>query len=174
VNGDATAAAIADMLVELRRIRDERVEDAELRAARDYLVGVFPIRFETPGAVLGALAGLAVHELPEEELTRYRERIEAVGVADIQDAAQRRIDPGRLAIVLVGDADSVVPQLEAAGIGPVRVERDEGPVELASEAGVEEQLGPVDQDATLPSPVDDSVLEEPLEEPAGGSPDGDT
>ena len=45
-----------------------RSTDAELRAARDYLVGVFPLRFETPGPVAGSLAGLFVHGLPDDEL----------------------------------------------------------------------------------------------------------
>ena len=60
--------------------RLEPVTDEELAAARDFLVGVFPLRFETPGAVAGALAGLAVHGLPLDELIEYRARIEAVDV----------------------------------------------------------------------------------------------
>ena len=42
---------------ELDRIREAPVTDAELRSARDFLVGVFPLRFETPGPVAGSLAG---------------------------------------------------------------------------------------------------------------------
>ena len=52
VNTEVTVPALIDLLAELDRIRDEPVTETELRAARDYLVGVFPIRFETPGAVL--------------------------------------------------------------------------------------------------------------------------
>ena len=62
VNTEVTVPAVLDTLAELERMRDTRVEATELAAARDFLVGVFPLRFETPGAVVGALAGLAVHE----------------------------------------------------------------------------------------------------------------
>ena len=59
-------------------MRDEPVTDAELRASRDFLIGVFPLRFETPGPVVGSIAGLVVHDLPDDELARYRDGIEAV------------------------------------------------------------------------------------------------
>ena len=52
-------------------------------AARDYLVGVFPLRFETSAQVAGALAGLVVHGLPDDELDRYRPAIAAVTAADV-------------------------------------------------------------------------------------------
>ena len=59
---------------------------AELAAARDFLVGVFPLRFETPGPIVGALSGLFVHELPDDELARYRPSIEAVTVEQVRDS----------------------------------------------------------------------------------------
>ena len=129
VNTDATAPAIADTLAELHRMRDEPVTDAEARAARDFLVGVFPLRFETAGAVAGALTGLVIHELPDDELVRYRPRIEAVSVDDIATAAQRHLDVDRMSIVLVGDADAFLPAVEAAGFGPIEVDRDEEPAD---------------------------------------------
>jgi zinc protease len=125
VNTDATVPAVADTLAELRRIREEPVEDAELAVARDYLVGVFPLRFETPGPVVSALAGLVTHELPDDELDGYRPAIEAVGAADVAAAARRHLDPERMAIVVVGDADALLGGLEAAGFGPVEVLREE-------------------------------------------------
>jgi predicted Zn-dependent peptidase len=127
VNTEVTVPAIADILAELDRIREAPPEDKELHAARDYLVGVFPLRFETPPAVVGAIAGLLIHGLPMDELDRYRPSIEAVSDADVRGAAERHIQPGQLAIVLVGDADAILPGLEGAAIGPITVEREELP-----------------------------------------------
>ena len=95
--------------------------------SRDYLVGVFPLRFETPPAVVGAIAGLIIHGLPMDELDRYRPAIEAVSSNDVASVAQRHIRPGELAIVLVGDADAILPGLEGAAVGPITVEREELP-----------------------------------------------
>ena len=78
VNTEVTIPALRELLGELDRIREAPVTDAELRAARDFLIGVFPLRFETPGPVAGSLAGLFVHDLPDDELVRYRAAIEAV------------------------------------------------------------------------------------------------
>jgi predicted Zn-dependent peptidase len=125
VNTDATAPALADLVAELRRMRDAAPSDAELRAARDYLVGVFPLRFETPGPVVAAVTGLVTYELPDDELERYRPAIEAVTADDVLAAARAHLDLERLGIVLVGDADAVAADVEALGLGDLEVVREE-------------------------------------------------
>ncbi len=127
VNTDATVPALTDLLAELRAIREAAPTDAELRAARDYLVGVFPLRFETPGPVVGALSGLATYGLPDDELERYRPAMEAVTAAEVLGAARGHIDPERLAVVIVGDADAVAGNLETAGFGELEIVREEEP-----------------------------------------------
>jgi predicted Zn-dependent peptidase len=127
VNTESTVPALHELFVELDRIREEPVTDAELRSARDYLVGVFPLRFETPGPVVGSLAGLFIHDLPDDELARYRPAIEAVTAADVQRVAREHIRPEQAAIILVGDHASFGEALEAAAIAPVEVRRDEVP-----------------------------------------------
>ncbi len=124
VNTEVTLPAVLDMLGELEEMRRTEVKPAELAAARDFLIGVFPLRFETAGAVVGALAGLAVHDLAIDELVGYRERIEAVDVGAIAAAARAHLQLDEAAIVLVGDIDAFGDELEAAGLGPMVIERD--------------------------------------------------
>ena len=125
VNTEVTAAALSDLVTELERIRAERVTDAELRAARDYLIGVFPLRFETPGPIVQALTGLLIHDLPDDELATYRERIDAVTADDVLTAARAHLHLERAAAVLVGDASVVGSSLEVVGFGPVEVIRED-------------------------------------------------
>jgi len=127
VNTDVTVPAILDTLAELERMRATPPTAAEVKHARDYLVGVFPLRFETPPAVVAAIAGLVIHGLPWDELDRYRPAIEAVDADAVQAAATSHIRTDELAIVLVGDADAILPSLEAAALGPITVEREELP-----------------------------------------------
>ena len=127
VNTEVTVPALREILVELDRIREAPVTDVELQAAKNYLVGVFPLRFETPGPVAGSLAGLFVHDLPDDELDRYRPSIEAVSAADVQRVAREHIRPESAAVVLVGDHDQFGEALAAAGIGDVDVVRDPTP-----------------------------------------------
>ena len=166
VNSEVTVPALTDLLAELSRIREEPVAADELAAARDYLVGVFPIRFETPAAVLGAVAGLAVHELADDELTHYRERIEAVTIEDVGRIARERIDLERLAIVIVGDADQLRADLEAAGRG-----RDRGGARRRADAGGPDadarggdRAGGLEPEAPPPdAAADDDPLKDPEE-----------
>ena len=125
VNTDATVPAIREFLLELDRIREEPVTESELRSARDYLVGVFPLRFETPGPVAGSLAGLFVHDLPDDELDRYRPAVEAVTAEDVLRVAREHIRPDKAAIVMVGDHDQFGAALEAEQLAPVEVLVDE-------------------------------------------------
>jgi zinc protease len=144
VNTEVTVAATIDTLAELTRMREQPVETAELVAARDFLIGVFPLRFETAGAVVGALSGLAVYGLPLDELIGYRGRIEAVDADAVAAAAQAHLHVDSAAIVLVGDIDAFGSELEAAGLGPILIERDEivaAPV-------------PLDLEEVVPGPVD--------------------
>ena len=166
VNTEVTLPAVQDFLAELDRIRDAPVEATELRAARDYLIGVFPLRFETPGPIVGSLAGLVVHDLPDDELARYRPAIEAVTIDDVLTAARTRITPEQMAIVLVGDADAFRAALESADLGQVTVERDEGPVEEGREAGVAAALGPVDSGPAGPTEGAEEPTDVETSEPA--------
>lgn len=144
VNTEVTVPAVLDMLGQLEGIRSGLVQPSELSAARDFLVGVFPLRFETAGAVVGALSGLAVHGLEVDELIGYRERIEAVDAGAVAAAAITHVKVEEAAVVLVGDVDAFGAALEAAGLGPIVIERDplpEPPPPVGAEAP-----GPVDQD----------------------------
>jgi hypothetical protein len=86
-----------------------------------------------------------VHELELDELIGYRERIEAVDAGAVHAAAQAHLHVDNAAIVLVGDVDAFGEALEAAGLGPIVIERDPLPeAPLASE--LDETPGPVDQD----------------------------
>jgi predicted Zn-dependent peptidase len=151
VNTEVTVPAILDTMAELERIGAEPVTDDELRLARDFLIGVFPLRFETAGAIVGALAGLAIHDLPHDELAHYRAGIEAVTVKDVQAAAATHVRPNAAAIVLVGDIDAFGKDLEAAGLGPILVEGDRGPNDEGRDEGVQEGLGPVDEGTSGPT-----------------------
>ena len=125
VETEVTAPAIADIVAELGRIREATVAPEELDAARDYLVGVFPLRFETSAQVAGALAGLVIHDLPDDELDRYRPAVAAVSAEDVVAAARAHIDPEQASITVVGDAARFREALETAGYGEVEVLQDE-------------------------------------------------
>lgn len=119
VRPEVTDSAVAEMLSQLRRIRDERVPDAELEAAKGFLAGSFPLRIETVGQISGQIATTRLLGLPVENLTEYRQRILAVTAEDVQRVARAYVRPEQAVIVVVGDARELLPRLEA--IAPVRL-----------------------------------------------------
>lgn len=116
VETDVTAPAIGEILGELRGIRAGQPARSELDEARDYLVGVFPLRFDTSGQVAAALAGLVLHRLPDDELDRYRPAVAAVTAPQVLSAATSHIRPDDLAVVVVGDAARIEPGLRELGL----------------------------------------------------------
>jgi len=116
-----TAPALEETLRIVRGMTENPPEADELNVARDYLVGVFPLRFETSGQVVAALSGLVVFELPDDELDRYRPAVTAVDTDAVMAAAQSHIRPAELSVVIVGDAKEVEGPLRAAGLGELIV-----------------------------------------------------
>jgi len=127
VESAVTVPAILEVLRIVRAFRESEVQPDELSGARDYLVGVFPLRFESSAQVASALAGLIVFELPDDELDRYRPQVAAVTAAQIMSAAMSHVRPDELSIVVVGDAAQVEAPLRDAGLGEVTLIPDDVP-----------------------------------------------
>lgn len=116
-----TAEALREIMAEFVRIREEPVTDAELSLATSYLIGVFPIRFETTAEVAGGLANVEIFRLPTNYFDTYRERVRAVTAHDVLRVARTHLDPARLQVVVVGDAQAIRDSVAALGVGPVTV-----------------------------------------------------
>ncbi|MDQ2941675.1 MAG: insulinase family protein [Chloroflexota bacterium] len=121
VQTEVTVPAIRELLGLLDRLREAPPEERELREAKDFLVGVFPLRFETTGGVASAIEPLAVYGLADDYWQTYRGHIEAVSGDDVQRAAAELIRPEQLVILLSGDAARLRDELGEAGFGPVEV-----------------------------------------------------
>ncbi|MAE94558.1 MAG: hypothetical protein CL910_07865, partial [Deltaproteobacteria bacterium] len=102
-------------LAELARIREQPPTAQELAAAKSLLAGRFALGLETSAAVVSALVDLDVHALPADSLDTYRGRIRALTEEQVAAAARDFVRPDEAAIVVVGPADAVVPQLEPFG-----------------------------------------------------------
>lgn len=106
-------------LAELERAQTEPVDETELADAKALLAGNFVLGLETSGAVMGSRVNLEVYGLPGDSLDTYRTRVNAVTTDDTARMAREWLHPERAAIVLVGPAEAIVPQVE--DLGPVEV-----------------------------------------------------
>jgi zinc protease len=131
---ESTGEAVREILAELDRLRQERVSAAELEETRDYLTGVFPYTLQTVGGVLARLVELAVHGLADDEFASWLRQVRETDAERLLELARRHLPAGDLAIVAVGPAASLVPQLEPFGeLEIVRLdERESGTVPAAA------------------------------------------
>lgn len=121
---ESTGAAAREVLAELSRIRREPVEPEELAETRSYMFGVFPYTLQTIGDLVKRLETLAVYGLPDDYFDTYQESLDRVTREEIQRVAERHLDPERMAVVAVGPAEVLEPQL--AELGPVKVWSPQG------------------------------------------------
>lgn len=125
VQTEVTAHSVAEMLRDLREIREAPVTPAELDDARNFLAGVFPLGLQTTDGVAGKLSTIATYGLPDDYYDHYRDGILAVTAADVQNAAARRLWPDRAAVVIAGDAARIRGELEGLSLGPIVVVQPE-------------------------------------------------
>lgn len=126
VESGVTAAAVTEILKEIEKLREEPVTDAELSLARDYLSGVFPVRFETSLAIAAALAQLVTYDLVADYYDTYRDRINEVSAADVLRVAKAHLQPAQLSVVVVGDAGQIREPLRGLSMGePVEVQPED-------------------------------------------------
>jgi zinc protease len=88
---------------EIQRIREKGVTDDELKAAKDYLVGSFPLRLDTNRRIASFLAQVEFFELGLDYPDRYPSLIGRVTKAEVLRAAKRYLHPEKLIIVVVSD-----------------------------------------------------------------------
>lgn len=120
VRSDVTAAAAAEVLKEIERMRSEKVSADELSLATSYLEGVFPIRYETTAAIARALSAMVVYGLPADYFDTYRDRVHAVSASDVLRAARDFLHPEELQLVAVGDPAVIREPLAAIDLGPLQ------------------------------------------------------
>jgi zinc protease len=81
---------------------DQGVSEAELQAAKDNLIGGFPLRIDSNGKILEYLNLIGFYKLPLDYLDSFNDRVAQVTVQQVNDAFKRRIHPESFATVIVG------------------------------------------------------------------------
>ncbi len=76
--------------------------DDELKAAKQYLMGSFPLSIASNQSMAGILLRMAFYGLPDNYLDTYTSNINHVDTQQIQSAFQKNIHPNRLLQVMVG------------------------------------------------------------------------
>ncbi|HVG31661.1 MAG TPA: pitrilysin family protein [Pyrinomonadaceae bacterium] len=112
VRGVVTGASLKEFFYELERVRTEPVPEREVNTAKDFMTNIFSQQVAMTGGLMDQLVQLKMYGLPANYLQTYNERINAVTPQDIQRVAQQYILPDKSAVIIVGDAATIMEQLK--------------------------------------------------------------
>ena len=87
---------------EVRRLRQEPVSAEDLANSQLSLTGSLPLRLETNEGVAGVLLDMERYGLGLDYLQRYAGLVNAVTVPEIQQVAQKYLDPDQYALAVAG------------------------------------------------------------------------
>jgi zinc protease len=116
---EVTDGAMKEFLRELNRIREEKVPDDELDAARRSVVARFALSLESPQQLIGYAITRKAYNFPADYWDKYPAQIVAIQADDVQRVARKYINPGTMQVVAVGDAGKIKTVLEK--YGPVEI-----------------------------------------------------
>jgi zinc protease len=100
--------AVDVIRAEWARMRDDGVTAEELEAAKRYLTGAYPLRFDSNGKIAGQLAGLMRDGFSPSYITERNALIEAVTQDDVARVAKRLLLPELLHVVVVGKPEGLM------------------------------------------------------------------
>ena len=125
VRTPVTDSALAELLHQLERMRTEVPADSEVAAAKNFLVGSFPLSIQTPEQIANAVASARLLGLPDDYVPRFRDRLAAVTAERLAAADRRYLTTDHMVVVVVGDATRILDGLKKLG-PPVRIVDVEG------------------------------------------------
>ncbi|WP_425403417.1 M16 family metallopeptidase [Hwanghaeella sp.] len=99
---DGVAESVEIIRREWTKMRDRGVTAEELKNAKTYLTGSYPLRFTTTGQIAGALAGIQYYDLGIDYIDKRNGYLEAVTLEQANRVAKQLFDPDALTIVVVG------------------------------------------------------------------------
>jgi zinc protease len=76
--------------------------EAELKAAKDHLIGGFPLLIDSNRKLLGNVANIAWNNLPLDYLETWTQRVEKVSAAEVRAAFARKLQPDKMVTVILG------------------------------------------------------------------------
>jgi predicted Zn-dependent peptidase len=116
---EVTAPALLEIWYELGRMALLPVTDAELDAARRYVLGSMALSTATHAGLASTLSALVGAGLSAGWLAEHQRALAEVTVDEVTAAGRRYLEPAGLTAVVVGDVDVVAGPLRA--LGPVEV-----------------------------------------------------
>lgn len=112
VRNMVTDSAAVEILSEVNKIINEQVTEEELEVAKAEYMGSFVMNLERPETIARYALNIITEDLPEDYYTTYLERLDAVTLEEVQQAAKKYLTADEARVIIVGKGSEVLPNLK--------------------------------------------------------------
>ncbi|MBT8101156.1 MAG: insulinase family protein, partial [Gammaproteobacteria bacterium] len=115
IRTDATADGIVQFENEIRNYAENGITEPELTFTRRAIGQRDARSYETPAQKLGFLSQILRYDLDDDFVDQQNEILESIGKAELNALAKKHLDMDKMIIVVVGDKQTILPDLEGLG-----------------------------------------------------------
>ncbi|NRA62068.1 MAG: insulinase family protein [Psychrobium sp.] len=115
VRANATIASLKEIVKELQNFRSNGITDSELAFMRSAINQQDALKYETPSAKLNFLAQIIEHKLTPSFIKERSDIVTNITKQRINELARQYLNVEDMVIVIVGDAETLKPQLQELG-----------------------------------------------------------
>ena len=120
VKANATDSALIEIMNIIKKYRLEGITDEELAFTKQALLSSDALRYESSFGKASFLSGIVNRDLDPDYRVKQAEIINSLTKEDINQFAQKYLDPDNMVIVVVGTQSLLKTRLEALGYGKVQ------------------------------------------------------
>lgn len=112
---ESTVYAVELMLKELERITEQEVTDEELAKAKDQYLNSYVFNFSSKAQVVNRMMNYAYFNYPMDFMEQVKKGVESVTKEDVLRVAREYLHPGKVQILVVGNAEKFDKPLSTLG-----------------------------------------------------------
>jgi len=112
VRNIVTDSSVVELMKEINTIRYKKVSEEDLKNVKEEYIGGFVMDVQKPATVAGFALNMARYNLPKDFYETYLEKINAVTLDDIQNAAIKYFKGDKARIIITGKGIDVLKNLE--------------------------------------------------------------
>ncbi len=111
VKKENTGDTLTEMLKELTQYQAEGMTDEELAFMRQAIGQSDALKYESLGQKAGFLRMLLTYDMQPADIEKRNALVQTISKAELNALASKHVDPASMQIIIVGDKETVLPQL---------------------------------------------------------------
>ncbi|MGZ9899032.1 M16 family metallopeptidase [Shewanella gaetbuli] len=115
VRSDVTGPAISEFITEIKAYQQSGMTEAELEFLKSSITQSQALDFETPYQKAGFIRKIQRYQLDHHYTTEQTKIINSISQAELNSLAKQKLDIDSMVILVVGDKNTIKPQLETLG-----------------------------------------------------------